>query len=161
MNGILVVFPVEVGTSLYGYLYPVSFGVVDDTFVIPVAGSPGLSYHLDSVLGHLPGESVHIFFGSDGKAKMGKTEMFHVKRWSYVGAVHDFEAGTALEGDESARELFCRIVVKRLDYSTEILPVEFADFVNVIDPDGYVFDSHKPSTLIHFSVNKILIRIRE
>lgn len=27
MNGILVVFPVEVGTSLYGYLYSVSFGV--------------------------------------------------------------------------------------------------------------------------------------
>lgn len=62
MNGILVVFPVEVGTSLYGYLYPVSFGVEDDTFVIPVAGGPGLPYHLDSVLGHLLGQAVHFFF---------------------------------------------------------------------------------------------------
>lgn len=59
MNGILVVFPVEVGTSLYGYLYWVSFGVEDDTFIIPVAGGPGLPYHLDSVVRHLPGESVH------------------------------------------------------------------------------------------------------
>ena len=160
----MIVIPDLVGDLLYCQLDSVSFGVEDDTFVIPVAGSPGLTYYLDSVLGHLPGESVHIFFGSDGKAKMGKTEMFrmfHVEQFIEVGAVHDFEAGTTFEGDEPARELFCRIVVKRLDYPTEILPVEFADFVNVIDPDGYVFDSHKPSTLIHFSVNKVLIRIRE
>ena len=42
--------------------YPIAFGVEDDTFVIPVAGGPGLPYHLDSVIGHLPGESVHLFF---------------------------------------------------------------------------------------------------
>lgn len=59
MNGTLVVFPAEAGTSLYSYFYPVSFGVENDTFVIPVAGSPGLPYHLDSVVRHLPGESVH------------------------------------------------------------------------------------------------------
>ena len=58
----MVVFPVEVGTSLYSYFYPVSFGVEDDTFVIPVAGGPGLPHDLDSVFGHLPGESVHVFF---------------------------------------------------------------------------------------------------
>lgn len=43
-------------------LYPIAFGVEDDTFVIPVAGGPGLPYHLDTVVRHLPGESVHFFF---------------------------------------------------------------------------------------------------
>jgi len=42
--------------------YPIAFGVEDDTFVIPVAGGPGLPYDLDSVVGHLPGESVYLFF---------------------------------------------------------------------------------------------------
>ena len=50
------------GTSLYGYLYSVSFGVEDDTFVIPVAGGSGLPHHLDPVLGHLLGQAVHLFF---------------------------------------------------------------------------------------------------
>ena len=62
MNGILVVFPAEAGTSLYSYFYPVSFGVEDDAFVIPVAGGPGLPHHLDPVLGHLLGQAVHLFF---------------------------------------------------------------------------------------------------
>ena len=82
---------------------------------------------------------------------MGKTEMFrmfHVKRWGYVGTVHDFEAGTTFEGDEPARELFCRIVIKGLDYPAEILSVEFTDLVDVIGPDGYVFDFHGIPTLI-------------
>lgn len=43
-------------------LYPVAFGVKDHTFVIPVAGGSGLPYYLDSVVGHLPGESVYLFF---------------------------------------------------------------------------------------------------
>ena len=47
---------------LYRHLYPVSFGVEDDTFVIPVAGGPGLPHDLDSVIGHLLGQAVHLFF---------------------------------------------------------------------------------------------------
>lgn len=62
--------------------------------------------------------------------------------------MHDFEAGVTFEGDESARELFCRIVIKGLDYPAEILSVEFADLVDVIDPDGYVFDLHGCLTLL-------------
>ena len=62
--------------------------------------------------------------------------------------MHDFEAGAAFEGDKPARELFCRIVVKWVDYPAEILPVEFADLVDVIDPDGYVFDLHGCLTLL-------------
>lgn len=48
--------------ALDRYLDAVAFGVEDDTFVIPVAGCSGLPYDLDSVVGHLPGESVHFFF---------------------------------------------------------------------------------------------------
>ena len=67
------------GIPLYGYFYPIAFGVEDYTFVIPVAGSAGLPYDGDSVFGHLLGQAVHVFFRTDGKGKMGKTEMFHVK----------------------------------------------------------------------------------
>ena len=80
--------------------------------------------------------------------------MFHVKRWRsyrpnmiYVGAVHDFQTGTVVEGDESAGELFCRIVVNRVNYPTKILSVEFADLVDVFYPDGDVFDFHSFKTL--------------
>lgn len=47
---------------LYCHLYPVSFGVEDYTFIIPVAGGSGLPHHLDPVLGHLLGQPVHLFF---------------------------------------------------------------------------------------------------
>ena len=72
--------------------------------------------------------------------------MFHVEHWrSYspnIGAVHHFQAGAAFEGDESARELFCWIVVKRLDFPIEILSVEIADLVDVFCPDGDMFYLH-------------------
>ena len=83
--------------------------------------------------------------------------MFHVKRWrSYrpnispnidIRAVHYFQTGTVVEGDESAGELFCRIVVNRVNYPIEILPVEFTYLVDVFYPDGDVFDFHSFKTL--------------
>ncbi len=83
--------------------------------------------------------------------------MFHVKRWrSYrpnispnidIGAVHYFQTGTVVEGDESAGELFCRIMINRVNYPTKILSVEFADLVDVFYPDGDVFDFHSFKTL--------------
>jgi len=54
----LIIYDVVLDSNLY----PIAFGVEDDTFVIPVAGGPGLPYHLDTVIGHLPGESVYLFF---------------------------------------------------------------------------------------------------
>ena len=72
--------------------------------------------------------------------------LFHVKRSgipSYVGAVHDFQTSAAFEGDESAGELLCRIMVEWLDYPTEILSVELTDLVDVFDPNSYMLDFHK------------------
>ena len=75
--------------------------------------------------------------------------MFHVEHCFspnigiYVGAVHHFQAGAAFEGDEPARELFCRIMVNRVDHPIEILSVEIADLVDVFCPDGHVFDFHE------------------
>ena len=48
--------------TLYCNLYPIAFGVEDDTFVIPVAGGSWLPHYLDSVTGHLLGEAIHFFF---------------------------------------------------------------------------------------------------
>ena len=62
--------------------------------------------------------------------------------------MHDFEAGAAFEGDKPARELFCRIVINWMNGPAEILPVELSDLVDVIDPDGYVFDLHGCLTLL-------------
>ena len=75
--------------------------------------------------------------------------MFHVEHCFspnigiYVGAVHHFQTGAAFEGDETARELLCWIVVKWLDFSAEVLPVEIADLVDVFSPDGHVFNFHE------------------
>lgn len=54
----LIIYDVVLDSNLY----PIAFGVEDDTFVIPVAGGSGLPYDLYSVVGHLPGEAVHFFF---------------------------------------------------------------------------------------------------
>lgn len=62
-----------------------------------------------------------------------------------VGAVHHFQAGATFEGDESAGELLCRIMINRVNYPAEILSVEFADLVDVFYPDGDVFDFHNQS----------------
>ena len=48
--------------ALDRYLDAVAFGVEDHAFIIPVAGGPGLPYHLDSVFGHFLGKPVHFFF---------------------------------------------------------------------------------------------------
>ena len=133
--------------ALDGYLDAVAFGIQNHAFVIPVAGGSGLPYNGDSVSRHFFGELVHFFFRSNRKGDMGKTEMFHVEHLvilSYVGTVHYFQSGAVFESDESAGELFCRVVIKRLNNPTEILPVEFADNVNVFDPDGNVLDFHDP-----------------
>ena len=57
--------------------------------------------------------------------------------------MHDFQAGAIFEGDESAGELFCGVMVKWLDYPTEIFSVELADLVDVFCPDGDVLDFHE------------------
>ena len=59
-----------------------------------------------------------------------------------VGAVHNLQTGAFFEGDESTGELFYRIMIKWLDYPTEILSVEFADLIDVFYPNGYVFYFH-------------------
>lgn len=77
--------------------------------------------------------------------------MFHVEHCFSpnidIRAVHYFQTGTVVEGDESAGELFCWIVVNRVNYPTKILSVEFADLVDVFYPDGDVFDFHSFKTL--------------
>ena len=76
---------------------------------------------------------------------MGDADVFLVHGPEYrinIGAVHYFQAGAVFESDESAGKLFCRITIKWLDHPTEILPVEFADTVNIFDPDGNVLDFH-------------------
>lgn len=75
--------------------------------------------------------------------------MFHVEHCFSpnicvdIRAVHHFQAGATFEGDESTGELFCRIMVNRVNYPTEILSIEFADLVDVFSPDGHVFDFHE------------------
>ena len=64
-----------------------------------------------------------------------------------VGAVHYFQPGAIVEGDEPAGELFCRIMVNRVDNPSEVFPVEFTDFVDVFYPDGDMFDFHSFRTL--------------
>ncbi len=56
--------------ALDGYLDAVTFGVENDAFIVPVAGGPGLTHYLDSVIGHLLGKVIHFFFGIDGKRNM-------------------------------------------------------------------------------------------
>jgi hypothetical protein len=63
--------------------------------------------------------------------------------------VHDFQAGPVFEGDESAGELFCGIVIKGLNISTEILSVEFTDLVDIFYPDGDVLYFHNKPTIIY------------
>ena len=77
--------------------------------------------------------------------------MFHVEHCFspniYIRAVHYFQTGTVVEGDESTSELLCRIMINRVNYPTKILSVEFADLVDVFYPDGDVFDFHSFKTL--------------
>jgi len=47
---------------LNGNFYPVAFGIEDNAFVIPVAGSSGLPDYGDAVIGHLLGKLVYLFF---------------------------------------------------------------------------------------------------
>ena len=153
-------------------LYPIAFGVEDHTFIISVAGGSGLPHHLDSVIGHLLGETVHFFFGSDRKGKVRIPDMlgsfgadilglsnaltsmdaafalrtFHVEQFFSpdidVRAVHYFQSSAVVERNESTGELFCRIMVNRVDFPAEILPVEFADIIDIFYPDGNMFDFH-------------------
>ena len=48
--------------ALDGYLDAVAFGIKDDTFVIPVPGGPGLAHDGNTVIGHLLGKAIHLFF---------------------------------------------------------------------------------------------------
>ena len=64
-----------------------------------------------------------------------------------VGAVHYFQAGAIVESDEPAGELFCRVMVNRVNYPAEILLVEFTYLVDVFYPDGNMFDFHSFKTL--------------
>lgn len=64
-----------------------------------------------------------------------------------VGAVHYFQSGAVVEGDEPAGELLYRIMINRVNYPTEVLPVEFTHLVDVFYPDGDVFDFHSFKTL--------------
>ena len=66
-----------------------------------------------------------------------------------VGAVHYFQTGAIVESDESAGELFCRIMVNRVNYPTKILSVEFTDLVDIFCPDGDMFDFHNNPTIIY------------
>ena len=59
--------------------------------------------------------------------------------------MHDFQTGTVIEGDEPAGELFCRVVVNRVDYPTEVLPVELTNLIDISDPNGNMFNLHKTS----------------
>lgn len=80
---------------------------------------------------------------------------FHVKRWRsyrpnispniYIRAVHHLQPGATFEGDEPAGELFCRIMINRVNFPTEILSIEFADLVDVFYPDGDMLDFHNQS----------------
>ncbi|SIO34453.1 hypothetical protein SAMN05720758_2441 [Fibrobacter sp. UWB11] len=82
---------------------------------------------------------------------MGEAKMFHVKHLdspnisfnTYVRAVHDFQAGTIIEGNESAGKLFCRVVVNWVDYPAEVFPVELTYPIDVFNPDGNMFNLHK------------------
>lgn len=66
-----------------------------------------------------------------------------------VGAVHYFQAGAIVEGDEPAGELFCRVMVNWVNYPAEILSVEFTHLVDVFYPDGNMFDFHNNPTIIY------------
>ena len=70
--------------------------------------------------------------------------MFHVEQFfsPNIGTVHHFQTGATFEGDEAAGELFCRIMINRMNYPTEILSIEFADLVNILDPNGDMLDFH-------------------
>jgi len=70
-------------------------------------------------------------------------EQFHIR------IIHHFQASAVIEGDESAGELFCGIVIKGVDISTEILPVEFTDLVDVFYPDGDMLYFHNKPTIIY------------
>ena len=59
--------------------------------------------------------------------------------------MHDFQAGTIVEGNKSAGKLFCWVMVNRVDYPTEIFPVELAYLVDISDPNGNMFNLHKTS----------------
>lgn len=63
--------------------------------------------------------------------------------------MHDFQASSVFKGDESAGELFCGIVIKGLNISTEILPVEITDLVDIFYPDGNMLYFHNEPTIIY------------
>ena len=59
--------------------------------------------------------------------------------------MHDFQAGTIVEGDKSAGKLFCRVMIKRMDYPTEVFPVELTNLIDIPDPNGNMLNFHKTS----------------
>jgi hypothetical protein len=59
--------------------------------------------------------------------------------------MHNFEAGTIVEGHKSAGKLFCWVMVNRVNYPAEIFPVELAYLVDIFNPDGNMFNLHKNS----------------
>ena len=63
--------------------------------------------------------------------------------------MHDFQAGTIVESDESAGKLFCRVVVNWVDYPTEVFPVELTNLIDISDPNGNMFNLHKTSFVAH------------
>ena len=75
--------------------------------------------------------------------------MFHVEQCVNIRAVHYFQPGATFEGDESAGELLCRIMINWVNYPAEILSVEFADLVDVLDPNGDMLDFHNQSLKFH------------
>ena len=75
-------------------------------------------------------------------------ELFHVEQF-HVRIIHHFQASAIFEGDESAGELFCGIVIKRVNISTEVLSVEITDLVDIFYPDGDMLYFHNKPTIIY------------
>jgi len=74
----------------------------------------------------------------------------------YIRAVHDFQAGAVVEGNESTSELFCWVMIEWLDYPTEILSVEFTNLVDILCPYCYMFNLHKnPLYLIYEKTSQL------
>ena len=48
--------------KLFCDFYSVTFGIKDNTFVIPITGNAWLLYYDDAFIGHFLGEAIYLFF---------------------------------------------------------------------------------------------------
>jgi hypothetical protein len=139
---------------LYRNFDPVSIRVKDNTFIIPIPGGAGMTDDPMTIRFQLPGQSVDLLSGSDGKSHMGiPCHPTACPGGINFGHLHKFKSRSAYKGQKIGLEMRYWIRVLLSSAGGKIIFVKYFLNFQLVCPDGDVFDVHSPPRSGNLPVN--------